>query len=264
MKTKEFQYILSIITVNLNNKCGLQKTIDSVIAQTYKDFEWIIIDGGSTDGSKELIEKYGNYISHWVSEPDKGIYNGMNKGITVSNGEYLLFMNSGDKIYDENVLTRTIPLLLGEDYYVGDQYFSGTILRPNLSAVGHLCNILTFSYIPHQSTFIHRKIFNKYGLYREDLQIVSDWWLFYNSILLDNAIVERLPFVVSEFEGNGISSTPIGMEEIHQLLSTKPRIQYLAQFYKDNSELIESIRAKRWIFFLFRAYYFLYRKWIKK
>ncbi len=87
---------LSIITVNLNNKDGLQKTIDSVISQTFKDFEWIVIDGGSTDGSKELIEKYSDYISYWVSEPDKGIYNAMNKGIKVAKGDYLEFLNSGD------------------------------------------------------------------------------------------------------------------------------------------------------------------------
>ena len=72
---------LSIITINYNNKNGLQKTIDSVISQTFKDFEWIIIDGGSTDGSKELIEQYSQYISYGISEPDNGIYNAMNKGI---------------------------------------------------------------------------------------------------------------------------------------------------------------------------------------
>lgn len=96
---------LTIITINLNNKAGLQTTIDSVIAQTYKDFEWIIIDGGSTDGSKELIEKYTNYIKYWVSEPDKGIYNAMNKGIKVAEGEYLQFLNSGDSLFSNSVLS---------------------------------------------------------------------------------------------------------------------------------------------------------------
>ena len=72
---------LSIITINYNNKAGLQKTIDSVVAQTWRDFEWIIIDGGSTDGSKELIEQYQQHFAYWCSEPDKGVYNAMNKGI---------------------------------------------------------------------------------------------------------------------------------------------------------------------------------------
>ena len=78
---------LSIITINYNNKAGLQKTIDSVICQTWKDYEWIIIDGGSTDGSKELIEQYQQYFAYWCSEPDKGVYNAMNKGITKAKGE---------------------------------------------------------------------------------------------------------------------------------------------------------------------------------
>ena len=83
---------LSIITVNLNNREGLQKTIDSVVNQTFRDFEWIVIDGGSTDGSKELIEQYADHFAYWVSEPDKGIYNAMNKGIKVAKGEYLQFL----------------------------------------------------------------------------------------------------------------------------------------------------------------------------
>ena len=96
---------LSIITVNLNNMEGLQKTCDSIISQTFKNFEWIVIDGGSADGSKELIEEYGSNISYWVSEPDKGIYNAMNKGIKVAKGEYLYFLNSGDYLFDSNALS---------------------------------------------------------------------------------------------------------------------------------------------------------------
>ena len=81
---------LSIITINYNNRDGLQKTIESVVSQSFKDFEWIVIDGGSNDGSRELIERYAESISYWVSEPDNGIYNAMNKGIRVSKGDYLL------------------------------------------------------------------------------------------------------------------------------------------------------------------------------
>lgn len=97
---QEYKFKLSIITVNLNNKDGLQKTIESVISQTCKDFEWIIIDGGSVDGSKDIIEKYSKEIDYWVSESDQGIYHAMNKGILRSHGEYLLFLNSGDYLFD--------------------------------------------------------------------------------------------------------------------------------------------------------------------
>ena len=87
---------LSVITINFNNRDGLRKTIESVVNQTYNDFEYIIIDGGSTDGSVDVIKEYADRIDYWVSEPDKGIYNAMNKGIDVAKGEYCIFMNSGD------------------------------------------------------------------------------------------------------------------------------------------------------------------------
>ena len=110
---------LSIITINYNNKEGLQKTITSVVSQTVKEFEWVVIDGGSTDGSKELIEKYTDHIDYYVSEPDKGIYNAMNKGIHASHGKYLQFLNSGDSLHDNDTIERVLPLLKDTDIYVG-------------------------------------------------------------------------------------------------------------------------------------------------
>ena len=95
---------LSIITVNLNNCIGLQKTFDSLFEQIFKDFEQIVIDGGSTDGSRELIETNVDKISYWVSEKDSGIYNAMNKGIIKATGDYLLFLNSGDHLLHKNIL----------------------------------------------------------------------------------------------------------------------------------------------------------------
>ena len=85
---------LSIITVNRNNKDGLEKTIRSVIRQTSHDYEYIIIDGASTDGSPEIIRNYEENITYWISEPDTGIYNAMNKGIRKAQGDYCLFLNS--------------------------------------------------------------------------------------------------------------------------------------------------------------------------
>ncbi|MDR2910496.1 MAG: glycosyltransferase [Bacteroidales bacterium] len=93
---------LSIITINLNNVAGLQKTIESVVKQTFTDYEYIVIDGGSTDGSADIIKQHANKITYWVSEPDKGIYNAMNKGIRVAKGEYCLFLNSGDWLINSN------------------------------------------------------------------------------------------------------------------------------------------------------------------
>ena len=95
---------LSIITINYNNKAGLQKTIDSVICQTWRDFEWIVIDGGSADGSKELIEQYQQHFSYWCSERDDGVYSAMNKGICISSGDWIMILNSGDYLYSRDSL----------------------------------------------------------------------------------------------------------------------------------------------------------------
>ena len=96
--------LISIITVNFNDKIGLERTLESVFSQNFRNFEYLVIDGGSNDGSKELLEKNSEKINYWVSEPDKGIYNAMNKGISFAKGEYLIFLNSGDHLKNENSL----------------------------------------------------------------------------------------------------------------------------------------------------------------
>ena len=112
----------SIITVNFNNKEGLHNTIKSVINQTFRDFEYIVIDGGSTDGSIDILKKYDKYINYWISEKDSGIYNAMNKGISKANGEYLNFMNSGDCFYALDVLEKVSKYGYTSDFIVGKDY----------------------------------------------------------------------------------------------------------------------------------------------
>src|SRR5659263_50658 len=97
---------VSIITVNLNNDDGLPKTIESILSQSFIDYEYLIIDGGSTDNSLDILIKYANRITYWVSEPDKGIYNAMNKGIAHATGEWIIFMNSGDVFRNDEVLAN--------------------------------------------------------------------------------------------------------------------------------------------------------------
>ncbi|MFT4805390.1 MAG: glycosyltransferase involved in cell wall biosynthesis, partial [Psychroserpens sp.] len=102
---------LSIITINFNNAVGLKKTIESVVNQTSNDFEYIVIDGGSNDGSVDVIKEYEAKVSYWVSEVDKGIYHAMNKGILLAKGDYLEFLNSGDILVNETVIQKIIPEL---------------------------------------------------------------------------------------------------------------------------------------------------------
>ena len=101
----------SIITVSYNHRDGLLQTIRSVISQTCKDYEFIVIDAGSDDGSVDVIKEYCDHITYWVSERDKGIYNGMNKGIAHANGSYVNFMNSGDVFYDDDTLEKVETVL---------------------------------------------------------------------------------------------------------------------------------------------------------
>ena len=114
---------ISIITINYNNASGLEKTIRSVVEQTYNEYEYIIIDGASSDKSKEVIQEYQRYIDFWCSEKDSGIYNAMNKGIQKASGEYLLFLNSGDVLNNSAVLADIHGFLSGEDIVYGRNSF---------------------------------------------------------------------------------------------------------------------------------------------
>src|SRR5690348_5936351 len=111
---------LSLITINLNDLQGLRKTLDSIFTQTFTDYEYIIIDGGSTDGSLEEIKKSQDKLVYWTSEKDEGIYNAMNKGIVKAKGEYTLFMNSGDYLYSEDTLNKVFENANNEDLIYGD------------------------------------------------------------------------------------------------------------------------------------------------
>lgn len=198
---------LSIITVNLNNCDGLQKTIDSVICQTFRDFEWIVIDGGSTDGSRELIEQYSERFAYWVSEPDKGIYYAMNKGIRVAKGEYLQFLNSGDWLHDNNVLkdvfsTKHFAGIVYCDYefYVKDELFSTETLPSNLQ-FSYLVN----HWLGHSASFIKRELLAKTP-YDENYHIASDWKFFIQQALSGQTF-QHLARIVSCQDDTGISVT---------------------------------------------------------
>lgn len=250
---------LSIITVNLNNKEGLQKTIDSVVNQTCQDFEWIIIDGGSLDGSKELIDKYNAYVDFWVSEPDKGIYNGMNKGIVASHGEYLLFLNSGDCLYNIEVIKKVIPLLNNEDIYLGQEVYVDRVFKWDNFDLCKLCRLLSTKSLTHQSMFFKRQLFQKYGLYNENYKVISDWIFFNHSILMGSASIKVIPFIISIFYSPGISQSTLNLKEREIFFEEIPRIKELTMFYWQNYDIIRVLKNSKILFFLFRLYYFFYR-----
>ena len=195
---------LSIITINYNNKAGLQRTIDSVICQTWHDFEWIVIDGGSTDGSKQLIEQYQSHFAYWCSEPDNGVYHAMNKGITHAKGEYLLFLNSGDALYDDNVLQKV------DDVHSSADIISGQAVRMDTNELlrhydKNLLMQLYHDTLNHQATLIKRDLF-KDTRYDENLKIVSDWKFWLETILWKKASVDVVDIIVTKQDMTGISS----------------------------------------------------------
>lgn len=115
---------ISVITINYNNHDGLKKTIQSVVSQSYNDIEYIIIDGGSTDGSVDLIKEYNDKIDYWISETDNGCYHAMNKGVKVASGEYVIFMNSGDYFYADDIIEYFVNSNPSEDVLCGNTYLS--------------------------------------------------------------------------------------------------------------------------------------------
>lgn len=196
---------LSVITINYNNCNGLKKTIESVVNQTCKDFEYIVIDGGSTDGSVDVIKEYADRINYWVSEPDKGIYNAMNKGVLVANGEYIQFLNSGDCLLAFNTIEEIISHLYKEDLLFAGMRFSDTqeiVTAPEIITMRTLYE----RSLPHPSAYIRRNKLLKFP-YDETLRVVSDWKFWIQSIIYDGASYRVIPQVIVDFETTGISST---------------------------------------------------------
>lgn len=217
----------SIITVNFNNKEGLRKTIESVIHQTFRDFEFIVIDGGSTDGSKDILMEYDAQIDYWVSEPDGGIYQGMNKGIKRSKGDYLNFMNSGDCFYDTDVLQKVVDygfqadFIVGKDYHFNKQSGKGHVsIQPPRTTMVHFF----VATLDHQSSFIKRELFND-SLYDENHRLVSDWIFFTEKIVNEGKQVQFIPDIVCRREEGGLSERQREKnrkeiyDHLHQILS---------------------------------------------
>lgn len=199
---------LTIITINYNNKEGLERTMTSVFSQSYQDFEYIIIDGGSIDGSKDLLVKYSNKISYWVSEKDKGIYHAMNKGINKSSGEYLLFLNSGDILYSDDVIDKVILELNSSDVISACMNISEENKEDHIwTSPKKITFELFYHYgISHPCTFIRRKCFDIVGEYDEGLKIVSDWKWFLLALFKYNLSYKSIDLVVSTFYMDGLSS----------------------------------------------------------
>lgn len=203
--------LISIITINYNHLAGLKKTMQSVLEQTYSKIEYIIIDGGSTDGSKEYIESKDKNLAYWVSEPDKGIYHAMNKGIDQATGDYVLFLNSGDWLVGAEIVD-VISKNFGDCDILFGNLIKVSINQKQLIDKGPQSSNLTLNNffvgtLNHPSTFIKRDLFKKYGKYDESLKIVSDWKFFLIAIGLNDSVVKYLDTEISYFDMTGLSNS---------------------------------------------------------
>lgn len=232
----------TIITINYNNFDGLKNTVKSVLNQTFVDVEFIVIDGGSTDGSKAYIQAHSEQFNYWVSEPDKGVYHAMNKGLSKATGEFCLFLNSGDYFYDDLVLERFVKLLDTKSVLVyGLIKWEGNQKLWNPPAGIKDFELAFHSLIPHQAAFFKTSIIKKIGGYKEEFKVISDWGLMLE-IIKKGFKAQKIDLIISICENQGISST---MENI----ISYERKKYLLKFS---------------LFTLFRAYLYNFKNYFSK
>ena len=227
---------LSIITINYNNREGLQKTIESVVSQTWTDYEWIVIDGGSTDGSRELIERYQEYFAYWCSEHDRGVYHAMNKGVSKAKGEYLNFMNSGDCFYEAETLKEVFTQERKADILYGDwmENYSDKEVKRSIPQ-GELFNTLWYQNICHQAMFIKTTILKQKG-YDESMKMLADWYR-NTEMALAGIVFKHLPIIICRYDMYGISNRiddSVIQEEIALIrhLYPKPLLYALQELHR--------------------------------
>lgn len=241
--------LFSIITVNLNDAAGLEKTLQSVAAQSYTRHESIVIDGGSTDGSIDVIRRFEGTVTCWVSEKDSGIYNAMNKGIAKATGRYVIFMNSGDTFYAPDTLQKVVDSMGNHDIVYGNAWVvdSGNswleVFPPKLSLA-----FMASRFLCHQAIFYRLDVLKALGGYNEEYRIFADWDFNVRAMFIEGYSHSHVDVTVCRFDRMGVSSTsPLIKEE---LLTVKKALlpavawQELEDAYKAQRKL-QLLRASR-------------------
>lgn len=244
---------ISIITINYNDATGLEKTMQSVFAQTYNKFEYIVIDGNSTDNSKQIIRNFEGLISSiqlkWISEADNGIYNAMNKGIKRSTGDFLLFLNSGDVLYDAFVIENCVKQIDSNcDLCSGILILEGTAGRITLYPPEELDLYQSvYKHLTHPNTFIKKKLFDQFGLYNEDNKIVSDWEFFFVVSGLNKCKYQSLNVPIAIFYEDGISSANQELQEREKSIILKNNLSDVVLKELEDRHYLESRLAQPWV-----------------
>jgi glycosyltransferase involved in cell wall biosynthesis len=232
-----------------------------VVCQTFSDYEYLIIDGNSTDGSVAIIKQYADAIHYWVSEPDKGIYSAMNKGIAKATGEYVIFMNSGDCFIHENTLKNVFSTEHTADLLVGNVIVNGKYFKIR-ETISHKITFYYFMVNPicHQATFTKRRLFDEIGGYDEQLKISSDWKFVFLATMKYNKNIEIINEDIAWVDATGISAS----EEAGRLIKKEQDEtikQYFPYLYDDYKELyrlkrFSAQRLKNHLFWRFRKIFY--------
>ena len=233
--------LFTVITINLNNADGLRSTIESVLAQERSLFEYIVIDGASTDGSIDVAKSYGDKIDCLISEPDKGIYNAMNKGIALAKGEYVIFMNSGDKFASSDVLHEVSQSNMDADVIIG--------ATKQKKRIGYLVEkparitaySLLYRFYGHQSTFTKTEVLRELGGYDEDLKIAADVCFLLKALIKYNKTPKTIDLCVSDYAKGGVSETSF----------RAGRLEFYGYFKKNFPNIYQDyVWAHKWLRFL--------------
>lgn len=210
---------LSVVTICYNDLEGLQKTVDSVLCQDRSLFEYVIIDGASGDGTQQFLVDSAHCFDVVVSESDKGIYDALNKGWQKSSGAFILFMNAGDVFASTDVIEKALPFLTDDvDIAYGDAHLSDHRgiyhTKKHPEHIGSLWMIKEV--IAHQSQFIRRSLLASNGGYDLQFRIASDYAFLAKVFWKQNVRLKYLPFVVSVFDTEGLSSSPEQKSRVEQ------------------------------------------------
>ncbi len=241
---------ISIITINYNNLSGLEKTFSSVFSQSNKSFEYVVIDGGSSDGSVAFLANHKEHIDYWVSEPDQGIYHAMNKGIKAATGDFVMFVNSGDLFFDSHQIEILSQELRQEDGIVyGDVRIVNE--KTGFDAIQVHPSVVTFKYfynqtICHQACIIKKALFESVFYFNESFKIVADWEFLIVAIFVNQVNYRKIDHTISVFDSTGISSN-----SKYRAIAKQERLQvmdeYFGLFKPDYQELMthSSLRSQQ-------------------
>lgn len=268
---------ISIITVCKNAESAIERTMLSVVTQSCfsKNIEYLIIDGASTDKTLEIIKQYANkYPIKWISEPDSGIYNAMNKGTKLASGDYLLFLNAGDYLVHYNVIKSLMNLFESGEYDVlhGNAFFiDPTSEKYYIKIVDEPLDAYFFyqNALPHQATFYKRYLFEKLGDYDENFKIVSDHILNKKLLYDSHVLTKYVNQIISVFLTDGISSTntKLAIEErkfFQQNYFSKEEIQEIEKRKKRTEALKQRQKNKSILRFLAKILIKIHESWVNR